>query len=155
MLNHVLVPLDGSKLAEEALPHALNILAPRGKITLLSAVDVPEVPMYGYYPPTTVPDYEAAKEELLPQAKTYLENIAKHLGKDDIQIVLEAQIGEPAHVITEVAEKLHVDAIVMSTHGRSGLGRWLFGSVTQKVLSAKPCPVYVVPSGKDGKQQSA
>ncbi|MBL8165995.1 MAG: universal stress protein [Anaerolineae bacterium] len=155
MLNQVLVPLDGSKLAEEALQHALNILAPGGKIILLSAVDVPEVPMYGYYPPTTVPDYEAAKEELLPQAKTYLENIAKHLGKDDVQVVLEAQIGEPAHVITEVAVKFHVDAIVMSTHGRSGLGRWLFGSVTQKVLSAKPCPVYVIPSGGSDKPESA
>lgn len=151
MLNHVLVPLDGSKLAEEALPHALNILAPGGKITLLSAVDVPEVPMYGYYPPTTVPDYEAANQELLPQARTYLENIARQLGQDNIQIALEAQIGDPAEVITEAAGKYHVDAIVMSTHGRSGLGRWLFGSVTQKVLSAKPCPVYVIPSRDKGK----
>ncbi len=146
MLKHVLVPLDGSKLAEDALKHALDLLGSGGKITLISAVDVPEVPIYGYYPPTTVPDYESAKDDLLPQAKTYLQGIAAGLTDKGVTIATEAEVGEPAHVITEFAQKLHVDAIVMSTHGRSGLSRWLFGSVTNKVLSAKPCPVYVVPS---------
>jgi nucleotide-binding universal stress UspA family protein len=146
MLKHVLVPLDGSKLAEDAIKHALDLLGPGGKVTLVSAVDVPEVPIYGYYPPTTVPDYESAKDELLPQAKSYLESVAAGLGEMGVTIAIEAQVGEPAHVITEFAQKFHVDAIVMSTHGRSGLSRWLFGSVTNKVLSAKPCPVYVVPS---------
>jgi len=146
MLKHVLVPLDGSKLAEDALQHALNLLGPEGKVTLVSAVDIPEVPIYGYYPPTTVPDYESAKDDLLPQAKSYLEGIAGGLEKQGVTVNIEAHVGEPAHVITEIAQKYHVDAIVMSTHGRSGLSRWLFGSITNKVLSAKPCPVYVIPS---------
>ena len=59
---------------------------------------------------------------------------------------VEVHVGEPANVIVETAERLKVDAIVMSTHGRSGLSRWLFGSVTNKVLSANVCPVYVIPS---------
>jgi nucleotide-binding universal stress UspA family protein len=146
MLKHVLVPLDGSQLAEEALQHALNIVDKNGKVTLVAAVEIPEVPMYGYYPVTPVPDYEAAKEDLLPAAKTYLDKVAQRLETHDIMVVTEAQIGDPAEVITDAAIKHHVDAIVMSTHGRSGLSRWLFGSVTNKVLSAKICPVYVVPN---------
>ncbi len=146
MLKHVLVPLDGSQLAEEALEHAKNIVDPHGKITLITAVDIPEVPLYGYYPAVSTPDLEAATSEMLPQAKHYLETIAKRVASENLTIAVDAQLGEPSEVITQAAAKYHVDAIVMSTHGRSGLGRWLFGSVTNKVLSAKACPVYVVPS---------
>ncbi|MBC6936932.1 MAG: universal stress protein [Chloroflexi bacterium] len=146
MLKHVLVPLDGSKLAEEALEHAVNIICPDGKITLLSAVDVPEVPIYGYYPPATVPDYQSTVEDLLPQAKNYLEQIAKGLEGPGIAVEIEVHIGEPSQVIAETAVRLKVDAIVMSTHGRSGLSRWLFGSVTNKVLGTRCCPVFVIPS---------
>ncbi|MCB9452274.1 MAG: universal stress protein [Anaerolineaceae bacterium] len=148
MLNHVIVPLDGSELAEEAIIHAKEITRPQGKITLLSAIDVPEVPIYGYYPPAAIPDYDAAEENLLPRAQEYLENIGKQLKADGYVVNIEAHVGEPANVIVETAERLEVDAIVMSTHGRSGLSRWLFGSVTNKVLSASCCPVYVVPSRK-------
>jgi nucleotide-binding universal stress UspA family protein len=153
MLNHVLVPLDGSKLAEEALQHALNLIGDQGKITLISAVDVPEVPIYGYYPPATVPDFQTTLEDLLPQAKNYLEEAATQLNRPDVTIAIEAQVGEPAQVIAEAAERLHVDAIVMSTHGRSGISRWLFGSVTMKVLNAKPCPVYVIPSKQNSQSK--
>lgn len=146
MLKHVLVPLDGSKLAEEALDHAVNILCPGGSITLLAAVDVPEVPVYGYYPPATVPDFQSTVEELVPQAKQYLEQVASRVRTPDLTVCVEAQIGEAAQVIAETAARLKVDAIVMSTHGRSGLSRWLFGSVTNKVLGTRCCPVYVVPS---------
>jgi nucleotide-binding universal stress UspA family protein len=148
MLKHVLVPLDGSQLAEDALEQAANILQPDGRITLVSAIDVPEIPIYGYYPPATIPDYSAAKTQLVPQARSYLDGVAKKmvLVHPKLTVDVEADIGDPAEVITAVAEKYDVDAIVMSTHGRSGLGRWLFGSVTNKVLSAKPCPVYVIPS---------
>lgn len=146
MLKHILVPLDGSQLAEDALEHAKQIVAPDGKITLVAAVDVPEAPLYGYFPAIATPDFEAATKEMVPQAKHYLETVAKRIASDNLTIAIDAQLGEPADVITQAAQKYHVDAIVMSTHGRSGLGKWLFGSVTQKVLNAQPCPVYVIPS---------
>lgn len=146
MLRHILVPLDGSKLAEEALQPAIDILGSEGTITLVSAVDVPEIPIYSYYPPATIPDYEAAKKDLLPQARIYLEGVAKKIARDHLNVTIEAQIGEPAEIILKAAEKHHVDAIVMSTHGRSGFSRWLFGSITNKVLSAKAYPVYVIPN---------
>ena len=146
MLKHVLVPLDGSKLAEEALHHALEVVAPDGRITLVCAIEVPDVPVYGYYPPVTMPDYEATKNELLPIARHYLDGLTSDINKTGIKAVFEVTMGDPVTVITETAERLHVDAIVMSTHGRSGIGRFLFGSVTNKILSAKICPVFVIPS---------
>lgn len=146
MLKKVLVPLDGSPLAEEALEHALNILEPNGTVVLISAVEVPEVPIYGYYPPAAGQDYNDVRKNLLPYAKDYLAGMADKLTKQHIEVAVQTEIGDPAEVITRTAEKFHVDAIVMSTHGRSGISRWLFGSVTNKVLSGKACPVYVIPS---------
>ncbi len=146
MLKHVLVPLDGSKLAEEAISHALDIIAPDGRITLVCAIEVPDVPVYGYYPPVTVPDYESTKNELLPIARHYMDGLAADLTKNGVKTVFEVTMGDPVTIITETAERLHVDAIVMSTHGRSGISRFLFGSVTNKILGAKICPVFVVPS---------
>jgi nucleotide-binding universal stress UspA family protein len=146
MLRHVLVPLDGSKLAEEALEHALSVLDSHGRLTLVSAVEALEVPIYGYYPATAVPDFQKTEMELLPYARHYLEGIADSLLKRGYTVEFEAHIGDPAAVIVDVAQRRQVEAIVMSTHGRSGIKRWLFGSVTSKVLEAKLCPVFVVPS---------
>lgn len=153
MLKHVLVPLDGSNLAEEALTHALEIVAPGGTVTLVCAIEVPDVPVYGYYPPVTVPDYESTKNDLLPIARHYLEGLTSDITKNGQLATFEVTIGDPVTVITETAERLHVDAIVMSTHGRSGISRFLFGSVTNKVLSAKVCPVFVIPNKEKAAQE--
>ncbi|MCC6893648.1 MAG: universal stress protein [Anaerolineae bacterium] len=153
MLNHVLVPLDGSPLAEDALKHALDVVAPNGKITLVCAVETPDMLVYGYYPAVTAPNYETTKNELLPYAKHYIEGMAKDLIKQGYAVRQEVKLGDAATVITNIAEKQHVDAIVMSTHGRSGISRFLFGSVTSKVLEAKVCPVFVVPSKQPAKVQ--
>jgi nucleotide-binding universal stress UspA family protein len=146
MLKHVLVPLDGSKLAEEALDYAREVVAPDGKISLVCAIEVNDPPAYGYYAPVTMPDNEATKNELLPIAQHYLEGLASDLNKDGIKARFEVSIGDPVTVISETAERLHVDAIVMSTHGRSGISRFIFGSVTNKILGTKICPVFVIPS---------
>lgn len=140
MLKHVLVPLDGSKLAEQALEHARNIVAAQGRISLITAVVYPDTPSYGYLASVTPRD----NKELWQIAQHYLEGIAHEHIHDDVVYDYMALNGDPAAVIIEQAEALHVDAIVMSTHGRSGISRFLLGSVTTKVLGSKICPVYVV-----------
>ena len=159
MLDHVLVPLDGSALSEEALPYARQIVAPQGKLTLITAVELPVV-----MPDTLYPVYSLSferlhgeapnggfytPEHLLANAKTYLEHVAERL-RDMIgaDIHVYAEVSEPAELIIKKARELHVDAITMSTHGHSGFTRWLFGSVTTKVLNAAPCPVFVIPSNE-------
>jgi nucleotide-binding universal stress UspA family protein len=150
MLEHVLVPLDGSQLAQIALDYALHLLGKNGKITLLTILQQPEVSIYDFYPlavKAPVKDYEAAFSETLSYAQDYLKRVAADIrDRYPYEVNTEVEAGDPATLIVETAQRLHVDAIVMSTHGRSGISRWLFGSVTQKVLSAGNLPVFVIPA---------
>lgn len=148
MLEHVLVPLDGSQLGEEAVHHAKKIVSPDGQITLVSAVEMPEIPLYGFdlVGVTSAPSYQATLEDIVARANTYLENIAEELKSEGFQAKFIVQFGDPPSVIVDLAAQYNVDAIVMSTHGRSGISRWLFGSVTNKVLGMATCPVLVIPS---------
>jgi len=148
MLFHVLVPLDSSELAENALGYARLLVEPTGKLTLLNVLIVPQYPIYDFYPGpgSVVQDFEQLLKDMVPKAKDYLEQIASNLRTETLQVDTKIMIGDPAEAIVEASGELGVDAIAMSTHGRSGLSRWLFGSVTQKVLTASCCPVFVVPS---------
>lgn len=156
MLKNILVTLDGSELAEKALPFARGIVAPGGTITLLSIVDVPEPSLYTLYevPMVATPGkFDETLNELKTAAYDYLEQVAKPLRFAGIEVETLVEIGEPAVVILDEAKRRDMDAIVMSTHGRSGLQRWLFGSVTQKVLAGMHCPVFVVP-GRESERSS-
>ncbi len=156
MLKHLLIPLDGSSLAEEALEYAKAIGAPNGKITLVAAVDLPDVLPTGYYPiadpalvATTINDSSRhdGPEHVVAQGREYLENVAARIKADgNFSVDCEVEVAEPADLIIKIATQRKVDAIVMSTHGRSGISRWLFGSVTSRVLSHSPRPVFVIPS---------
>lgn len=148
MLNHILVTLDGSELAESAVDYARRIIGTGGRITLLSVVDVPEMQVYTLYevPMVTQPaTYEQFVSSVRDGAQDYLSRIATDLRRQNINADIVIEAGDAATVITDRAKSLGVDAIVMTTHGRTGLSRWLFGSVTQKVLNGMPCPVFVVP----------
>jgi nucleotide-binding universal stress UspA family protein len=157
MFAHVLVPLDGSPLAEQAISYAKQVVKPDGKLVLVSVVRLSDVLPPGYSPLFAVPyrsgendlptDYVLNESLLLSETKDYLERVAKTL-KGDTQLTVEfvAVTGNAAEVIVAEASHRAVDAIVMSTHGRSGISRWLFGSVTLRMLEAAPCPVLVIPS---------
>ena len=147
MLKNVLVPLDGSELAERALAYAKQILAPDGKLILLTVVDLPERLPIAFYPAISpVPnDQSLIDGQFIPHAKDYLFEQADFLRDEGFDAEIVTTVDEPATAIVRKADEYKVDAIVMSTHGRSGLGRWLFGSVTSKVLSVADVPVFVVP----------
>jgi len=148
MLSKILVPLDGSELSEQALDYARKVVSSTGQIVLLTVVDVPDFPIYTVYPmpiATPEPDYSSVLTDMLNNSKEYVEHIAENLRLSGHSVKTIVKSGEPAIAILEESQELDVEAIVMSTHGRSGLSKWLFGSVTQKVLSAMPCPVIVVP----------
>ena len=149
MLNHVLVPLDSSALAEEALDYARQVVAPGGKLTLLMVIIAPEYVTSGFYPVPfeyQVENYETIRANRVDEAQHYLTQIKNRLSDDDLSVDFTILVGNPAECIIEKADELGVDAVVMSTHGRSGISRWIFGSVTQKVLSGTARPVFVVPN---------
>ncbi len=159
MLSQVLVSLDGSELAERALPYAKQIVASTGEIVLLSVVDVPDFPVYSVYPmavATPEADYGTVVTDLLASSKEYLEGVANQLRLGGLRVKTVVKSGDPATCIIEEAQERHVDMIVISTHGRSGFSKWLLGSVTQKVLSTMPCPVTVIPGfERKGKKSKA
>lgn len=146
-MTRVLVPLDGSRLSRKAIDVVVRSFGTEAEITLFTSVQVPEIPVYGYVPimPPEVA-YKPPLETLRHDATGYLQEIAEHLREQGYTVNTRIEIGEPAQAITQAANALDVDMIVMSTHGRSGISRLLFGSVTNRVLSMAECPVLVVPS---------
>lgn len=150
MLKHILVPLDGSALSEEALYHAEAILKPKGKFTLLSVIESPTDYDYSLVdiPSSAILGRQfsdAEYENIYTRVRNYLEQKAQKLIKKGYVVDYVVERGNPANIIHEVAGARKVDVIVMTTHGRSGLSRWIFGSVTQKVINQMECPVLVIP----------
>jgi nucleotide-binding universal stress UspA family protein len=145
MYQHILVPLDGSPLAEQVLSHATAIIADRRQdvqITLLRAVPpIYPVPMdySGIFTTTTdiAPDFDE-------DARNYLTGIAGELRAEGFRVDTHVSQLPAAEAIVDYAGHHSVDLIIMATHGRSGIGRWVFGSVTQKVLHITPAPMLVV-----------
>jgi nucleotide-binding universal stress UspA family protein len=158
MLDKVLVPLDGSSLAEQAIEYALRVVSTGGKLTLLMVLHNPDFPVYDFYPMTTavMQNYDKAVNEAVPRAKEYLNQLAEGIQtKHQVAVSVVVEAGEPAEVIVETAEKSGAEAIVMSTHGRSGINRWLFGSITSKVLASSATPIFVVPAKHIQKRKTA
>lgn len=157
MLHHVLVPLDGSKLAEKAIVPAQRILRENGHITLATVVQPPRPPIYAYPGADVVHEITEDREYIshaATEAQQYLESVARKLRVSGYQAKIEVLSGDPATAIIELAEKIHPDVIIMSTHGRSGISRFLFGSVTTKVLSITSYPVLVIPNREHVSEQS-
>ena len=152
MFNHILVPLDESELSESALGYVHKIASEGSHVTLLTVIVPPDMSINTMYRVPGQPEipvdinYEGVERQLRVQAEEYLRAKAKQLAHTGAQVEILVQAGQPADLIVENAKELGVDVIVMATHGRSGISRWLLGSVTQKVLSAAPCPVFVIPS---------
>lgn len=150
MFKHLLVPLDGSELAEKALSVARQALDAEGTLTLLNVIDLPDINLMMVHDMPPMFMAHDNRSDILPAAKKnaqeYLQKVVEWLSlPPSIKLNVEVVVGSTAETIAERAQALHVDAVVMSTHGRSGLSRWMFGSVTQRVLSVMPCPVIVVP----------
>lgn len=140
MFQHLLVPLDGSELAETALPMAKSVAEQFGsEITLLRAVHLPQYIGDGL---DFTDVYINLGQSMQDEATAYLEARQKALRAAGFKVNCRIIVGEPpADAILLAAEELSVDAIVMSTHGRGGVMRWVFGSVADKVLRQARIPI--------------
>ena len=144
MYKQILVPLDGSELAEGAVSHAEELAkAFDAKVTLLSVIE----PVAVYSQPGVVGPVVSVSmdmEEEVRNVTEYLDNIADKLRKDGVDVMRVVREGDPASQICDYAHENRVDLIVMSTHGRSGLQRLVYGSVAEHVLHNARVPVLLV-----------
>ncbi len=147
MFHRILVPLDGSALAERALEPAIRLARQfGGEITLLRVV-VPEpvlVALPGLSPrPYDVYDAELRHDQ--EDAEAYLSGLKLQWHDAGVTTHTEVLSGTPAEMIVDVAQERAVDLIVMSTHGRSGVSRLLYGSVAEAVLRGAHLPILLIP----------
>jgi nucleotide-binding universal stress UspA family protein len=141
----VLVPLDGSAFAEGALNFIERLT--RGEVFLLRAVASAGqlVSSTGGAPTMETIDFVQLSEDGRREAQTYVEAIAARLRTRDVRSRTMVVLGEAAEAITRAAEESKVDLIVMTTHGRGGIDRLVFGSVADAVLRDSTRPVFLVP----------
>jgi nucleotide-binding universal stress UspA family protein len=166
MLQKILVPLDGSELAEAALPYVVEISrrCDPVEVILLQVVRLPSGHAAAIFLPTDVDfpgemmpgsgaDLEAIRypiyrEQEISSVRTHIEAemlpLARQLQEQGIETRVEVAFGHPAEEIVRYAEQEKVDLIAMCTHGRSGISRWILGSVADKVLRGTHLPILLI-----------
>ncbi len=135
MFKRILVPLDGSQLSQRALEPALTLASRTGAEVLLVRTPVSDSLGVGS---------DSRQASLHNEVQTYLDMLRQSNEQPGLTMRTHVIDGDAASAIVDVALREHADLISMSTHGYSGLTRWVLGSVTEKVLHTAPCPVWVV-----------
>ena len=139
----VVVPLDGSPLAEKALPFACDLAVKySAKLLLLRVRTVPPA-MLDFQ---GVPALEAMHDHEKSLCLKYLDEMSASLSKAEPSVPVETaqHVGNPADAILETVKRLPNAMIVITSHGRDGMRRWLMGSVAEKVARHASCPVIIV-----------
>jgi len=159
MYEKILVPLDGSKIGEAALPYVEELLSsftPEKKVevTLIRViVDLTHVIITtgGLGEALSIPYTEAELEQFKKEAMAYLNEVGKRLKKNKGVVVKSmVRIGtNAADEILKASDEIKADLIAISTHGRSGLSRWAFGSIADKILRGGNTPVLMVRAEKE------
>jgi len=142
-LRRILVPLDGSELARQALPLAVELATCARAELILLTVAAPQL-MIAPELMSPLPEFDAALPRLQERLKEELGTFAPRLAAEGVQVTPVAVSGFPAEMIVDLAQQREADLIVMATHGASGLRRWALGSVADKVLHAAPMPLLLV-----------
>jgi len=145
MFKRILVPLDGSKLAECVLPHVGSIASGCGvqEVVFLSVAEP-------FHPPTERGAYsdqgtiDRIDADSKSAAASYLSQLVKRTRYDGVSVKSEIITGTPAESIADYATKNSIDLIAIATHGRSGISHWAWGSVADRVLRSACVPVLMV-----------
>jgi nucleotide-binding universal stress UspA family protein len=144
-VRRVVITLDGSELSEQALKPGFELAAQTGSAVMLLRA-IPEVPAHEV---ERLDEIEPGlgkrfQEDLFAEAETYLKEQVEHYALPGVEVTTRVMFGPAAYSIVKFAELESADVIVMATHGRTGLRRWAYGSVTEKVMRGAPCDILVV-----------
>ena len=148
MFSRMLIPLDGSETAENVLPYGRRLAAvAHVAVELLGVVEMADIA--GDIAANQATYAEALIREAVRNSTEYLESVARTFRNGKVRCTVEQ--GRPQDVITAAAAAESDTLIAMATHGRSGVSRWLLGSVTEKVLRGTMNPLLVVRAPGDSK----
>ena len=145
MYKKVLVPLDGSKVAEAALNHMRKLAKAGliGELVILKVVDMP-IPIAMPIAVEEGFDFSGYEDLYFKEAKKYLQNVESQLKNEGINVKSEIILGRAVSTILEYQKENNIDLIIMATHGHSGVTRFLLGSVANKVVQSSQAPVLLV-----------
>jgi universal stress protein A len=143
-IRQILAPTDFSEYSKQAIAYASELAQKFGaKLVLLHVVEPPAYPIEGL-PPTHLGG--TFLEDLERQAALDLEQVPPSAQETKVEMARRVVVGIPYRKIVEVAEAEKVDLIVMATHGRTGLGHLIMGSVAERVVRTAPSPVLTIRS---------
>jgi nucleotide-binding universal stress UspA family protein len=146
-MAHILITFDGSLLAEHALEPGLALArACTGKVTLLRVIpDMDSSPdQYALPENLALHSNQPQKELSIQQAESYLQDLVAIHDTGGLEVTTAVISGPVASTILDFAAERRVDLIAMTTHGRTGLRRWIYGSVTEKVLYSTSCAMLII-----------
>ncbi|HEY41247.1 MAG TPA: universal stress protein [Dehalococcoidia bacterium] len=145
MYQHIMVPLDGSELAECVLPHVEAVAAGCNVTTVTLIMVVPPLRMYGGAETRISPEERKhLEEDSVKIATAYLEEKAQLLKDKGVLAEVKVLLGNVVDQLVDYIDKNGVDLIVIATHGRSGVSRLFLGSVADRLLRHAPVPVLMV-----------
>lgn len=146
MYKKVLVPLDGSELAECALSHVKNLVKDgAAKEVIILNVFNPYFPMFEEKDFSTYGDMTATREKIRNDSIKYLADVESRLSSEGVKVKTEMLMGSrPAEVISDYARNNDISLIVISTHGYTGLKKLMFGSVALEILHVSHAPVLLI-----------
>jgi nucleotide-binding universal stress UspA family protein len=144
MFKRILLPLDGSATAEQALPYAIAQAKQFGATLILLRVLEP----FPHFRGMTVADIESIKQQTSEWTQAYLDQLVAAIGEKSVSVQAAIVEGRPNVSILQFAETHQVDLIVVCSRGRSGVSRWLMGSVADRVVRGAAVPVLLVRTQK-------
>ena len=144
MIERILVTLDGSRLAEQALEVAIDQAERYGSELYLLRVVSPMAKSYRAGA-GSVAAIETVERQLVQLARDYMDGIAARVRERGLDVRVAVRVGNPNKEILKSAEDNAIDLVVMTTRGETGFSRWLLGSVTDHIVRAAKVPVLVVP----------
>ena len=154
MDERILVPLDGSKVGEAALAYVEDLLSKlspevKAEVILFQVLSAKSVAIASEGEAVEIPYTEEQMKETSKPVINYLDKTGESLRSKGAKVTAKVAFGDASEEIIKASEEINANLIAMSTHGRSGISRWAFGSITEKVLRhGGRIPVAVVKAPK-------
>jgi nucleotide-binding universal stress UspA family protein len=145
LYTRIMLPLDGSELAERAVPHAAKLAERSGAALILVMVVEPLPPIHRL----GVGAVERASAQAKGMAREYLDRLASGLQERGLSVEVHTPEGPVYQSLLSFVRENDVDLIAMSSRGHSGPSRWLMGSVADRVVRGAPVPVLLIPFSQD------